>query len=91
MNRKPIYAELYENVQDIPNLNEGDLVLMYVRRGEGGSSMGRGTEGIDENLMWMHWCWPIYSGKMGCVKYPDGKALGIPISVNDIFDHIKRK
>lgn len=74
------------NVIDL-NIPEGTKIKLYVKRYSDGSglSMGRGVEGNEEYLTEVVWNGPIYRGVMGCASFPDGKAIGLPISAEDIF------
>lgn len=51
----------------IKDLKPGDLVLLYVDRKEGGSSMGAGVVGKPENAKWMTFVGHVYTENVGSV------------------------
>lgn len=78
-------------INSFDKINLGDLVKIYVKRGEGGSSMGPSVFGKQEYETWV-----VYNGTIGkfdvsnCYHIDNLEPVGIPISLTDIVD-IKSK
>jgi hypothetical protein len=68
----------------LADLRIGDEILMYVKRREGGSSMGPGVEGNEDYLTRMVYAGNVYTDTTGSAYFWDGEALGIPITERDI-------
>ena len=75
---KPLYK--------ISELSIGDSILIYIDRGEGGATMGPGTEGKKEYERWVAFGGTVYNDHCGQGYYRDTmKPIGMPLHDNCIF------
>ena len=70
----------------LSDLEIGDELIIYVRRGEGGVSMGPGIEGQEEYLTRVVYGGNVYTDTKAAVYFYDGEPLGLPITERDIQD-----
>ena len=68
----------------LSDLEIGDELIIYVKRGEGGVAMGPGVEGQDEYLTRVVYGGNVYTDTTAAVYFSDGEPLGLPITERDI-------
>ena len=70
----------------ISELKIGDMIQIYINRGESGASMGPSIEGNIEYLRWVAFGGHIYTNDIGEGYYMDTKTpIGIPLHDGYIF------
>lgn len=70
----------------LSDLEIGDELTIYVKRGEGGVVMGPGVEGQTEYLTRVVYGGNVYTNTTAAVYFFDGEPLGLPITERDIQD-----
>lgn len=75
-----------KNNYNFKDINIGDLISIYIKVQEGGSSMGPDIEGNPKYLKYVVFSGMIGNSTMGQAYFDNCKPVGIPLSASSIYD-----